>query len=61
VAARELFIACYDLLGPLAAHQVRQIIARYSPELADRAAYHSSELKLSTAPTRQMAAEHPLP
>ena len=49
-SARELFIACYDLLGPLAALRVRQIITRYSPELADRAAYHSSELKLSTAP-----------
>jgi len=49
-AARELFIGCYDLLGPLAALRVRQIITRYSPELADRAAYHSSELKLSTAP-----------
>jgi phenylacetic acid degradation operon negative regulatory protein len=42
-AARELFIATYDLLGPLAAHRVRQIIARYSQELAARAAYHSSE------------------
>ena len=30
--------------------RVRQIITRYSPELADRAAYHSSELKLSAAP-----------
>jgi phenylacetic acid degradation operon negative regulatory protein len=49
-AARELFIGCYDLLGPLAALRVRQIIGRYSPELADRAAYHSSELKLSAAP-----------
>jgi len=48
--ARELFIACYDLLGPLAARRVRQIITRYSPELAGRAAYHSSELKLSAAP-----------
>ena len=48
--ARELFIACYDLLGPLGARRVRQIITRYSPELADRAAYHSSELKLSAAP-----------
>ena len=46
--ARELFIACYDLLGPLAARRVRQIIARYNPEIADRAAYHSSELKLNT-------------
>jgi phenylacetic acid degradation operon negative regulatory protein len=43
-AARELFIASYDLLGPLAAHRVRQIIARYSRELATKVAYHSSEL-----------------
>ena len=49
-SARELFIACYDLLGPLAALRVRQIITRYSPELAGRAAYHSSELKLNAAP-----------
>jgi phenylacetic acid degradation operon negative regulatory protein len=48
-AARGLFITCYDLLGPLAARRVRQIIARYSPELAGRAAYHSSELTLSAA------------
>jgi phenylacetic acid degradation operon negative regulatory protein len=49
-SARELFIGCYDLLGPLAALRVRQVITRYSPGLADRAAYHSSELKLSSAP-----------
>ena len=49
-AARELFIGCYDLLGPLAARRVRQIITRYSPDLAGAAAYHSSELKLSAAP-----------
>jgi phenylacetic acid degradation operon negative regulatory protein len=49
-AARELFIGCYDLLGPPAALRVRQIITRYSPDLADRAAYHSSELTLSAAP-----------
>ena len=48
-AARDLFITCYDLLGPLAARRVRQIIARYSPELAGRAAYHSSQLTLSDA------------
>jgi phenylacetic acid degradation operon negative regulatory protein len=53
--ARELFIGCYDLLGPLAALRVRQIITRYSPELADRAAYHSSELKLSAAPVSASA------
>jgi phenylacetic acid degradation operon negative regulatory protein len=48
-AARELFIACYDLLGPLATRRVRQIIARYSPELAGRAAYHNTELAMSNA------------
>ena len=48
-AARDLFITCYDLLGPLAARRVRQIIARYSPELAGRAAYHSSQLTLADA------------
>ena len=47
--ARDLFITCYDLLGPLAAKRVRQIIARYSPDLAGRAAYHSSQLTLSDA------------
>jgi phenylacetic acid degradation operon negative regulatory protein len=49
-AARELFIAAYDLLGPLAAHRVRQIIARYSRELATRAAYHSSEETIGPKP-----------
>jgi phenylacetic acid degradation operon negative regulatory protein len=47
--ARELFIACYDLLGPIATRRVRQIIARYSPELAIRAAYHNTELVMSDA------------
>jgi phenylacetic acid degradation operon negative regulatory protein len=46
-AARELFVACYDLLGPLATRRVRQIIARYSPELAGRAAYHDTALVMS--------------
>jgi phenylacetic acid degradation operon negative regulatory protein len=45
-AARELFITTYDLLGPLAAHRVRQIIARYAPEMATAAAYHSSDAKI---------------
>jgi phenylacetic acid degradation operon negative regulatory protein len=48
-SARDVFITCYDLLGPLASRRVRQVIARYSPELADLAAYHSSELTLSAA------------
>jgi phenylacetic acid degradation operon negative regulatory protein len=47
--ARELFIATYDLLGPLAAHRVRQIIARYSRELAAKVAYHSSEQTTAAA------------
>jgi phenylacetic acid degradation operon negative regulatory protein len=47
-AARELFTTTYDLLGPLAAHRVRQIIARYSPELAVHATHHSSELQMAT-------------
>ncbi|TVZ05841.1 GntR family transcriptional regulator [Trebonia kvetii] len=50
-SAREQFIACYDLLGPLATRRVRQIIARYSPELAGRAAYHNTELTMSDAET----------
>jgi phenylacetic acid degradation operon negative regulatory protein len=48
-AARDLFMATYDLLGPLAAHRVRQIIARYSRDLATRAAYHSSGLTTTAA------------
>ena len=48
-AARELFVACYDLLGPIATRRVRQIIARYSPELAGRAAFHDTELVMSDA------------
>jgi aminocarboxymuconate-semialdehyde decarboxylase len=47
--ARELFIDCYDRLGPLAVRRVRQIICKYSPELAGRACYHSTELTLSAA------------
>jgi phenylacetic acid degradation operon negative regulatory protein len=47
--ARELFTTTYDLLGPLAAHRVRQIIARYSPELAVHATHHSSELQLAAS------------
>ncbi len=49
-AARELFTTTYDLLGPLAAHRVRQIIARYSPELARFATHHSSELQTVAPP-----------
>ena len=53
-AARELFTSTYDLLGPLAAHRVRQIIGRYSPDLAVHATYHSSELKLAASPDDEL-------
>ncbi len=49
-AARELFTTTYDLLGPLAAHRVRQIVARYSPELAQFATHHSSDLQTAAPP-----------
>jgi phenylacetic acid degradation operon negative regulatory protein len=55
-AARELFIGCYDLLGPFAAQHVRDIIADYDQDLAQMVAYHSSQLRLN-AP----AAESPTP
>jgi phenylacetic acid degradation operon negative regulatory protein len=48
-SARELFTTTYDLLGPLASHRVRQIVARYSPELAVHAIHHSSELQTGPA------------
>lgn len=54
-AAREVFTSTYDLLGPLAAHRVRQIIARYSPELAGNATYHSSELQTEPGPVAEPA------
>src|SRR6266700_2364327 len=54
--ARELFTTTYDLLGPLAAHRVRQIIARYSPELAVHATHHSSELKMAADANGEQAA-----
>ena len=39
------------ILGPLATRRVRQIIARYSPELAGRASYHNTELTVSEEPS----------
>ncbi|GDY33083.1 PaaX family transcriptional regulator [Gandjariella thermophila] len=41
--ARELFVSTYDALGPLAEHRVRQILARYTPELAPLATHHRSD------------------
>ena len=43
-AARDVFIGCYDQLGPTAARRVRQVIARHSPELAGLAAHHGAQL-----------------
>jgi phenylacetic acid degradation operon negative regulatory protein len=54
--ARELFTTTYDLLGPLAAHRVRQIIARYSPDLAVHATHHSSELQMAGSGDAEPAA-----
>jgi phenylacetic acid degradation operon negative regulatory protein len=59
-AARELFTTTYDLLGPLAAHRVRQIIARYSPELAVHATHHSSELQLAAGGGAERAGAVPV-
>jgi phenylacetic acid degradation operon negative regulatory protein len=58
--ARELFTTTYDLLGPLAAHRVRQIIARYSPELAVHATHHSSELKMAADADGELAGSLPM-
>src|SRR5689334_6134859 len=58
--ARELFTTTYDLLGPLAAHRVRQIIARYSPELAVQATHHSSELKMAADTDGELVGSSPM-
>ena len=58
--ARELFTTTYDLLGPLAAHRVRQIIARYSPELAVHANHHSSGLQLAAGGDAEPAGAVPV-
>jgi len=46
-AARELFISTYDALGPLAEHRVRQVLARYTPDLAQLATHHRSDAALA--------------
>ena len=45
---------------PLAAHRVRQIIARYSPELAMHATHHSSELQLAASGDAEPAGAVPV-
>lgn len=45
--ARQLFIAMYDALGPLALRRVQQIIARYAPDLARNATSHGSDAWLN--------------
>ncbi|MFD2415152.1 PaaX family transcriptional regulator [Amycolatopsis pigmentata] len=41
--AYELFVEVYNTLGPLAAMRVRQIVERYSPELAGLIKYGTTE------------------
>ena len=48
--ARRLFITTYDLLGPLAVHRVRHIIARHAPDLAEHVTYHDSNADLTNHP-----------
>jgi phenylacetic acid degradation operon negative regulatory protein len=40
--SREIFMRVYDGLGPLAELRVRQIVADYSPEIAERAKHHTT-------------------
>jgi phenylacetic acid degradation operon negative regulatory protein len=47
--ARELFMSTYDALGPLAEHRVRQVLARYTPELAPLATHHRSDSTIASA------------
>ncbi|WP_392668683.1 PaaX family transcriptional regulator C-terminal domain-containing protein [Streptomyces sp. LN785] len=41
--ARAIYVEVYDALGPLAALRVRQIVGRYTPELAEYIEYRSTE------------------
>jgi phenylacetic acid degradation operon negative regulatory protein len=59
-SARELFTTTYDLLGPLASHRVRQIIARYSPGLSVHATHHSSQLQTPPGEAAEAAGAVPL-
>ena len=40
--SRDIFMQVYDGLGPLAELRVRQLVAAYSPEIADRAEHHTT-------------------
>jgi phenylacetic acid degradation operon negative regulatory protein len=40
--SRDIFRQVYDGLGPLAELRVRQLVAAYSPEIADRAEHHTT-------------------
>ena len=40
--ARDLFVQAYDELGPLARSRFRQILAEFSPDLAELATFHTS-------------------
>ena len=54
--ARQLFIATYDDLGPLAQRRVQQILARYAPDLARAATCHRSDSLPLLEATDQSAA-----
>jgi phenylacetic acid degradation operon negative regulatory protein len=45
--SREVFIAVYDGLGPLAEVRVQQLIAPHAPEIARQAAHHTTALALA--------------
>jgi phenylacetic acid degradation operon negative regulatory protein len=44
--SREIFMQVYDGLGPLAELRVRQIVATWSPEIAERAKHHTTGIAL---------------
>jgi phenylacetic acid degradation operon negative regulatory protein len=59
--AHELFVNVYNTLGPLAAIRVRQIVERYSPELAELIKYNTTEdlLELGREALRRRRLPHP--
>jgi phenylacetic acid degradation operon negative regulatory protein len=61
--AHDLFVAIYDALGPLAAFRVRQIIERFSPELARLVVHRGTSdlLRAGAEALRRQGEEHPRP
>ncbi|SFJ83568.1 PaaX family transcriptional regulator [Amycolatopsis sacchari] len=58
--AYEIFVEVYNTLGSLAAIRVRQIVERYSPELAELVTYNTTEdlLDLSRKALERRMAQH---